>query len=321
MLDSGKDSPDATLLDAAEPLDVMALALSLWNRKLLLLLFIGAALLAAALYLNVATYRYTAKMQLTAAESGGGKMPSGLSGLGSIVGVDIGIDSGSSFALFGEAVKSEAVARRLAADERIMKGIFSAHWNADAGAWREPPSPVRAVTRPAKSLLGIPDRPWAKPGSSELRDVLQTQLIVSEDKKKGVTTLSFEHRDAELARHLIETAAREADDFLRAKSLARANDYVVYLEQRLEESQVAEYRLSLAQALTSYENMRMMASANSAFAAEPFGPSIVSQRPTSPQPLIVLLTAMLAAFLAWAGYVLLVEPLIAGRRRAPANDG
>jgi uncharacterized protein involved in exopolysaccharide biosynthesis len=320
LLETGKDSPYGTVDEPADPLDIMALAMALWNRKWLLLLFLGVAMLVAAAYLNLATYRYTAKMQLTAAEQSTGKVSSGLAGLGSIVGVDIGTDSGSSFALFGEAVKSEAVAQRLAQDERIMKGIFSAHWDAEREQWREPPSPVRAITRPVKGLLGIPDKPWEKPGSGELRDVLQARLIVGEDKKKGLTTLSFEHKDGELARYLIESASREADSFLRAKSLARANDYVVYLERRLEESQVAEYRLSLAQALTSYENMRMMASADSAFAAEPFGPSIVSQRPTSPQPLVVLLTAMLAAVLLWAGYVLLLAPLLAKRRATKAAE-
>lgn len=318
-MDPTKPIVEEEVADQTDNIDFVAIAMALWQAKWLLLLFLAIAIAGSATYLNLATYRYTAQMQLTAAEHSASRMPSGLAGLGSIVGVDIGPDSGTSFALFGEAVRSRAVAERLAGNDRIMRGIFSAHWDADRQQWREPNNPVRAVTRPVKQLLGIPDAPWQQPGAGELRDVLQTRLGVSEDRKKGITTLRFEHPDGELARYLIEQAATEADGFLREKALARANDYVSYLEERLRDTQVAEYRLSLAQNLIGYENMRMMASADSAFAAEAFGPSIVSRRPTSPNPMVVVLTSMLAALLLWAAYVLLLHPLL-GRQADRADS-
>lgn len=176
------------------------------------------------------------------------------------------------------------------------------------------------MTRPLKGLLGIPDRPWQRPDAADLREHLQLRLGVDENRKKAITTLSYSHPDPAFARSLVERAARAADDFLRAKSLARSTDYVAYLEQRLAETATAEYRLSLAQALTTYENMRMMASASAPFAAEPFGPSTVSQRPTSPQPVVVLASAVLAAVLLWAAFILLVAPLLR-KPAAPAVAG
>lgn len=292
------------------PLDLADLARQLWAGRWWLILFLAVGLGAAALYLHLATYRYTATLQVTAVEKAGTNPVSGLAGLGSIVGIEIGPDSGSQFGLFGEAVKSEAVARVLARDEELMRKVFSADWDAERGVWREPPSPVRGVTRPLKALLGIPDRPWEKPDGADLREHLRTRLGVDENRKKAITTLSYAHRDPEFARQLLEKAARAADDFLRAKSLARSRDYVAYLEQRLAETSTAEYRLSLAQALMTYENMRMMASADAPFAAEPFGPATVSKRPTSPQPLVVLGSAVLGAVLLWAALVLLVLPLL-----------
>lgn len=299
----------------AEPLDLAALARQLWAGKWWLLLLVAAAVGIAALYLNLATHRYTAQLRVTAVEKAGASPIPGLAGLGSIVGVDIALDQGSQFALFAEAVTSEAVAETLARDEALMRQVFSAHWDEERGVWREPPSPVRAVTRPLKALLGIADRPWAKPDGQDLREHLQARLGVDENRKKAITTLSYAHRDPAFARTLVERVARAADDFLRAKSLARSNDYVAYLEARLAETPTAEFRLFLAQALTSYENMRMMASADAPFAAEPFGPATVSQKPTSPQPVVVLGSAVIAAILLWAALVLLVAPLL----RRPAG--
>lgn len=305
-----EDLPASAPEVPAETIDIAAMIADLWARKWLLPLFMFLTLAAGALYLNLATYRYTAKVQVTAADSGGSSIPSGLAGIGSIVGVDIGLDSGSSFSLFPEAARSEAVARIVAGNEALMRGLFPAHWDSQKGVWREPPSPIRSVTKPVKGLLGIPDVPWQKPGSAELRDLLQTKLIISEDRKKGITSLSFEHRDPKLAAQLLTAVVHDADEFLRAKALTRADEYVAYLERRLQETQVVEYRMSLAKALSGYENMRMMASAHAPYAAEPFGSVTVSHRPTTPQPVMVLGIALLSGVVLWGAWVLVALPLV-----------
>jgi hypothetical protein len=308
---------------SGDELDLAAMAASLWAHKWLAVALVGVCLGLAVLYLNLVPYKYTAQLALTPAEHSGSKVPGGLASLGSIVGVDIGGEAGSSFALFGEAVKSTTVMERLSKDERIMQTVFSAQWDPSINQFREPLSPVRGITRPIKALLAVPERPWQPPGATDLRDYAKLRIIVTEDRKKAITTLSFEHRDPEFAKYFLARASTEADTFLREKSLARSTDYVRYLERRLSEVQVAEYRQSLAQALSNYENLRMMASSTAAYAAEPFGVVTVTSRPTSPQPLTVLAAAGLAGVALWAFYVLIARGmLIAFRdRRRLAKAG
>ncbi len=308
---------------AGDQLDLAAMAASLWAHKWLAVVLVAACLGLAILYLNLVPYKYTAQLALTPAEHSGSKVPGGLASLGSIVGVDIGGEAGSSFALFGEAVKSTTVMQRLAKDPRIMQTVFSAQWDPAYKQFREPLSPIRGITRPVKSLLAVPDQPWAPPTAMDLRDYAKLRIIVTEDRKKSITTLSFEHKDPEFAKYFLARASAEADIFLREKSLARSTDYVRYLEQRLNEVQVAEYRQSLAQALSNYENLRMMASSDAAFAAEPFGEVTVTTRPTSPQPLTVLAAAVLAGLALWAFYVLIARSMLLAlrdRRRAARID-
>ena len=302
-----------------DQLDLAAMAASLWAHKWLAVALVATCVALAILYLNLVPYKYTAQLALTPAEHSGSKVPGGLASLGSIVGVDIGGEAGSSFAIFGEAVKSTTVMERLSKDRRIMQTVFSAQWDPSYRQFREPLSPVRGITRPIKSLLAVPDKPWAPPTATDLRDYAKLRIIVTEDRKKAITTLSFEHPDPEFAKYFLARASTEADTFLRQKSLARSTDYVQYLERRLNEVQVAEYRQSLAQALSNYENLRMMASSTAAYAAEPFGEVTVTTRPTSPQPLTVLAAAVLAGLGLWAFYVLILRGLLASvsaRRRA-----
>lgn len=305
--------------DTPQSLDLAQLAADLWRHRWLLLAMLLLSIAVASIYLRVATYRYTATLQVTPTDQQGPSIPGGLASLGSVVGIDVGGMSGSSYALFGEAVKSQQVADALARDPRIMRTIFRAQWDAESGQWRRPPSLVRPVTAPVKAILGVPEWPWQPPSAVNLREALHTRLVVSEDRKKNITTLSMEHDDPAFAAYLLTRAAAEADGYLRARSLKRSSDYIAYLEQRLSDTAIAEQRLALARSLMQYENMRMMASVESPYAGEPFGQVNVSDRPTSPQPLVVLGLAVVMSFAAWFGYVVLLRPLfgqLAARRRS-----
>ena len=302
-------SPVATA-EPPQTLDLAQLASDLWKHRWLLAALILLGLVAASVYLRVATYRYTATLQITPTEQQGPSIPGGLASLGSVVGIDVGGMSGSAYGLFGEAVKSQTVAEALARDPRIMRTIFRAQWDAERQQWRRPPSVLRPVTAPLKAILGVPEQPWEAPDAVNLREALYTRLMVSEDRKKNITTLSFEHDDPTFAAYLLTRAAAEADSYLRERSLKRSSEYIAYLEQRLADTAIAEQRLALARSLMQYENVRMMASVGSPYAGEPFGRVNVSDRPTSPQPLVVLGLAVVLSFAAWFGYVVVLRPLV-----------
>lgn len=287
-----------------EFVDMLALARTAVRSLWVLPLLVGAMLGLAALYLNLTTYLYAASLQVTPPEQGGAKLPSSVSGLGSLVGFDLGLGGSGDFEVFPEAVLSKGVAEILARDEVLMRGMFPEQWDEATGEWREPRSTIRATAEAVKRVLGVPSRPWERPAAFDVRTHLEKALEVAPDRKKDIITLRYEHRDPEFAGLLLQRVARAADDFLRARSLARANDYVAYLQDRLREAEVAEYRLFLSQALVNYESKRMMARASAPFAAEPFGPPLVSKRPTSPKPLVVLALAVVMGTILWGLLVL-----------------
>ena len=312
-------SPVVVVEAPSDDIDVLKLLLRLWHRRWLALLFIIVALGLAIAYLHAARYKYLAELTVTPAEQGSPKVPGNLASLGSLVGVDLGSQAGSAFNIFADTVRSYPVAERLSRDPKIMRRIFADEW--DGSQWREPQSSLKPFLTSVKSLLGVPVRPWQRPTAVDLRAYLQREILVLEDKKKSLLTFSYQNVDPEFARYLLQNAVDDSDGFLRAKSLARASTYVRYLETRLGQVQVAEYRQSLAQALISYENTRMMASSDASFAAEQFGDVWISNRPTTPQPLVVLGAAAGAGFVAWIVYVLLVlsvVEMVRSRRRAIA---
>jgi hypothetical protein len=308
-------SPVVVATEPSDDVDIKRLLMRLWRRRWLAPLFVVLALGPAIIYLHSAQYKYLAELSVTPAEQGGSKIPGNLASLGSLVGVDIGSQATTAFGIFGYTVRAYPVAERLSQDPKIMRRVFYKEW--DGTRWREPQSSLKPIVNSIKAFVGAPVMPWRQPTAVDLQVYLEKEVSVFEDKKKSLLTFSYENVDPQFARYLLLHAVVASDEFLRARSLARASTYVAYLESRLGQVQVAEYRQTLAQALSSYENTRMMASSKASFAAEQFGDVLISNRPTTPQPMVVIGIAAAVGFIAWILIVLLFlsDPTTAGSRQ------
>ncbi|GGE09743.1 hypothetical protein GCM10011529_15110 [Polymorphobacter glacialis] len=296
-------------------IDLAALARRVWSQRWTGMLFVVACVAMAVAYLHAAPHRYMAVMVVTPADQSGSKAAGNLAGLGSLVGLNLNEQAGSAFSMYGEAATSYAVAQLLNSDRDLMKRVFPRSWNDRENRWQEPPSAIRPLIKSIKSLLGMPIRPWHEPDASDLKTYLDRELSASEDKRKAAITLSYENEDAKFARIFLGRVNAAADGYMREQALARATTYVEYLEQRLAQVQVAEYRQSMAQVLGNYEKTRMMASSTASYAAEPFGGIWVSQDPTSPKPLPVIALGFFAGLAIWLIHVFAVLPAFAARRR------
>lgn len=275
---------------------------------------VAIALAGAITYLHLAVYKYTATLTVVPADQSNSSAGGGLAGLGSLVGINLSTAEGTPFVFYADAIKSQAVAERLARDHRIMRTIFSDEWDPATGRWVDRPSTAKTIKKTIKGLLGVPANPWSPPTAEELQMFLDEHVTIIEDKEKAKLTISFKHRDKRFAAHLLNMIYRETDEFLRANSLARTGAYAEYLERRLGQVTVAEYRQSLAETLAAYEKTRMMASSDVSFAAERFGAVWISPNPTDPSPFLVIFICVAVAIILWAVGVLLIPPLVAAAR-------
>jgi uncharacterized protein involved in exopolysaccharide biosynthesis len=170
----------------------------------------------------------------------------------------------------------------------------------------------------AKGLLGVPIMPWTAPDSADVQRHLERNLAIIESAKTNVTTVAVNDPDPKMAIRLLETLNTSADRHIRERALARSTEYIQYLERKLQEVEIGEYRQSLVQALSAQERVRMMASTGAPYAAEPLGRIIVSTKPTSPKPAVVLAAGLLFGLI--LGMLLAVlRHLFGGRDSAGAG--
>lgn len=270
----------------------------------LILAGLGATLLAAIVYLHVATYRYTAELRVTAVFSAQ-QMPSGLSGIASLAGISLPGDKAvTPIALYSEAMRSRDVAAAVVADPVLMRHIFAEEWDEASGRWRDPGGLASGLLDGAKRLLGVPVQPWSPPDAADVQRHLAKNLAIIEAPKTNITTVAVNDPDPEMAKRLLARLNEAADRHLRERALTRATEYIAYLERKLQEVQVADYRETLVQALSAQERTRMMASSDAPYSAEPLGAIVASVRPTTPKPAVILAAALVFGLL--LGFVLAV---------------
>jgi hypothetical protein len=308
---------DGDHLRSATRLSGRQIAGRLWLTRWWGLALVCAFLAAAMLYLNMATYRYDITFSVTPVEQpSGGNIPGGLASLGSLVGFNIGGSSGSAFGLYPNAIRSQNVAERLSRDEQLMRAVFEDEWDSASNRWRQPQSVLGGLIRAVRSLTGMPARRWHPPGATELQRYIVDNVAIIDDRKEATVHLVMQQAKPAFATRFLSALHGASDNFLRQRYHARSTAYIRYLERRLASVQVTEYRQTLAEALASFERTRMMASVDSAFAAEPFGDPVVSLEPTSPRPLVVVAIAVALGLLGWGAMAILDLGSGAGRRAA-----
>jgi uncharacterized protein involved in exopolysaccharide biosynthesis len=311
--------------NAGEPepgeINLAALSRQIWSQRWAGLLYVALCVALTIAYLHVTPQRYMARMVVIPADQSGSKAAGNLAGLGSLVGLNLNEQSGSAFSMYGQAVSTFAVAELLSVDRELMKRVFPKSWDVQENRWREPPSAIKPLIANVKSILGLPILSWHEPDAADLKSYLDRELTVSEEKRKAAFTLSYENEDADFAKMFLGRVNAAADGYMREQALLRATTYVEYLEQRLSQIQVSEYRQSMAQILGNYEKTRMMASSTAPYAAEPFGGVWVSPQPISPKPIPVITIGVFAGLAIWLLHVFVVVPLLDSRRRWNQSSG
>ena len=253
-----------------------------------------AALLAASIYLRSATYFYAAELKVTPNQVEGGGLPSSLSNIAAIAGVSVPRGQTSTFSLYQELLKSREVATVLSHDEGVMRRVFRDEWGGvPKGGRPQPPSGgLRPLIDTAKLTLGVPSYAWHEPGPAELEKYIDDMVSVSENPKRGITTIAFQHPDPGFAKAFLRRLHDTADQLIRDRTQRRTSAFIAYLDAKLATVTLAEHRQSLVTALAEQERLQMMASSKLPFAAEMLGDATVSPRPTRPQPLLILALAL-----------------------------
>lgn len=303
--------------DNAPPALFHALLADLRRRWWLMPAGLVLGLMLVTVYLNRTPHFHTAELKVHPAPSTSGRTPaSPLGGLAAIAGLGGGggSEAVTPFRFYLEGLYSLEVAKRLARDKALMQTIFANEWDAQAGAWREPPSLGASVRSGLAGLLGLPRFGWQPPDAARLQGYIAYAVNIRQSVRSPVVTLVHDATDPAFAGAFLTRLHHVLDEYLREQQALRTRSNISFLSGELQKATLAEQRRTLVAALAEQERQAMLAFGTAPYAADPFDDTTVSLVPTRPRPLPLLAGGGVAGLL--LGAVL----AIGLARRRPAGS-
>ena len=281
-------------------IDLAKIARKLWLGRKGILLSVGFFFILAVIFLQSATYYYTAKLLLVPTQAQSQSGLGQLGGLASLAGINFaGMQQNvSPFSLYPVTLTSGAVADDLASHSpEIMHRLFKAQWNEHTRKWTPPSGVVHNVASVLKMMFNPRPEQWTPPSGAQLQELIAARVQTQQDAKKPILTISFADPDPVFARYFVEKLNESTDRVLRRMALDRSSQYARYLQEQLATVQQVDLRLVLVNSLSTQETLIMMGNSNTSFAAQTLGPAASSLRPTYPSPLLIFLLSIIVGVL------------------------
>lgn len=268
--------------------------------------FTGVAVILAIIMLARAIPIYQVDMSVVPAPSSqaeNGMMNTG--GVGALLGLT-GMQANTSYNRYQKLLVSTAVAERMQRKHDMIHVVFSGLWNSQEKKW-VPPQTVRGFLLGwLFKLSSVPI--WTQPDVTDLANYLESTLIVVPAAQSDIVRISARHKDPAFARRLILMAHQEANEVLRDQVASRAAQQVAYLQQKLAQTSVQDYRQTLLSLLSAQEKTLMLTKTSAPYAAEILTPPVAQSQPVSPRPVLTIAVAILVGIMAGVATVVLFGP-------------
>lgn len=245
----------------------------LWREKLLISGVALVGFLAALAYALSAPEWYTARIVLSPAnENISSTIPGDLTGIASLVGLDIGSSSSAE-------AKAILTSRKLTAefitDNNLLTLLFAKEWDSANNSW--------AAADPED---------W--PDVRDAVDYFEKAIRrIRDDSSTGLITLFIDWKDPELAAAWANDLADRVNQEMRRRALEESTSNIEYLEQQIAETNQVTLQQSISRVLESELQRLLIARGNNEFAFKVIDPAEVPKYKSRPQRTLIVAAALL----------------------------
>lgn len=226
-------------------LDLRELFVEFWQQRWWIVLSVALFTGALTTVALVMTPIYRAETVLIPADpnslagSLGSSLGGQIGGLAALAGVSLGAnDAATQEAL--AVLDSREFIERFIRDLNLMPKLFADRWDEAAQRWRVPPEKQPTITTGYRYFGRL--------------------LEVTQDKKTGLITLQLEWSDPQLAADWANELVRRLNTEMRARSIAKAEASVAYLEKELQSTTQVGTRDAINRLIEGQVRQRMLAS-------------------------------------------------------------
>jgi hypothetical protein len=212
-----------------------------------------------------------------------------------------------NFVRYQKLLGSTVVAQRLQDKYGMLQYVFKSSWDPEHKVWIRHYTWRDYVLGWLLRLSNVPT--WSPPDIPALARYLGSAIVVVPTPTSDIVTISMDSPDVGFAKHVMLAAHREANQVMRDQIAHRARLQVAYLEGKLAQTSVEDYRATLLAMLGTQQKTLMLTQTDASYAAEILSPPIASATPVGPRPVLSMFVAVMVGILSGFAIVIFFGPL------------
>jgi uncharacterized protein involved in exopolysaccharide biosynthesis len=278
--------------DRQRPTETIAQELigSAWRRKWLVAFITVVMIGLGVAWVVMAPKRYTSRLVIMPTEASQ-QLSDLLRNAGSSVIANsltslTGNEQITYFDRFSKQLTSVNTASALKEHAGLIESLMNLRWNDQKKFWE-----ADSFLTPVKAYFGLDTD--VDTSAQAVAEFLRKNLTQEQDRDSPITTLSLDATDAEVARQTLGYLHQYSDDRIKQAIYQQTQSKLEYLQRRLQNVTVNDYRQTLIGLILDQEKILMLIQPNLPFAAEALEPPEILSEPTSPKKARILAVAAL----------------------------
>ena len=269
-----------------DEIDLRELFGALWagSRKIIAITAVFA--FVSVIYALSLSDQYKATVLLAPAQSDGADLSGALGqlgGLASLAGVDIGSGDSSAAQMAQEIMKSWSFIDVFIAENNISVEVYAAEgWSRGSNELQIDDDIYDAET---KTWLVENDNTGevGPPSSWVLFQAFSERLVVSENKKSGLVSVSIEYYSPQIAKQWLDMYVAAINAHMQQRQMEKVTNNINYLQAQIENTSIAEMREVFYTIIAQQTKNKMLAEASPEYAFVAVSPSMVPEVTSQPQ--------------------------------------
>jgi uncharacterized protein involved in exopolysaccharide biosynthesis len=264
-----------------DEINLLDLFIVLLKHKVMILSVISLAGIAAVVIslLMPNVYRSEATIAPTTQEKAGGILSTlgGLGGFGAMIASEAGIGATGSLDQFDVVLKSRDLTNSIIRQYELMPFLFEDDWDAENKKWKK-------------------NEKEKQPKFEDAYKAIHKLLTVKPEKKQNVMRISFESKDPEMARTILNYYIVGLSEFLRQQTLEDAAAQQLHLTQQLTKTIDPLLKNRLYELIAKQIEKETLAKIQRHYSFTVIDPSFVPERKFKPKRALICMISAVAAF-------------------------
>ena len=284
-----------------DEIDLRELFGVLWGNKIKIIGITAVFAVVSVIYALSVPNQYKASALLAPAQQQSGGLSGALGqlgGLASLAGVSIGGGESSEAQVAQEIMKSWSFIEGFIADNDLAVEVYAAEgWSRESNQLKFD-NDVYAVKTNTWLVENDNIGRVGPPTSWQLFEKFSEMLVVSEDKKSGLISISIEYYSPQIAKQWLDLYISSINKHMQARQVVKVSNNIEYLEAQIEKTSITEMQEVFYTIIEEQIKSQMLAEASPDYAFVAVSPSMVPEEKSQPKrALICILGTLLGGVL------------------------